>query len=72
MAYEEPITIEGKVLVCKSLAISKLVHLSLITTVSHAIINQLNIIQKKIFMEQKKAKNKKTLNILKQLLRRWV
>ena len=35
------LTIEGKVLVFKSLAISKIVHLSLITTVLHTIINQL-------------------------------
>ena len=37
------LTIEGKVLVFKSLAVSKIVHLSLITTVPHAIINQLNV-----------------------------
>ena len=41
------LTIEGKVLVFKSLAISKIVHLSVITTVPHAIINQLNSIKKK-------------------------
>ena len=41
------LTIERKILVFKSLAISKIVHLSLITTVPHAIINQLNNIQKK-------------------------
>ena len=35
------LTIEGNGLVFKSLAISKIVHLSLITTVSHTIINQL-------------------------------
>ena len=35
--------IEGKVLVFKSSTISKIVHLSLITTVPHAIINQLNV-----------------------------
>ena len=35
------LTIEGKVLVFKSLAVSKIVHLSLITTVLHTIINQL-------------------------------
>ena len=35
------LTTEGKVLVFKSLAISKIVHLSLITTVLHTIINQL-------------------------------
>ena len=40
------VIIEGKVLVFKSLAISKIVHLSLITTVLHAIINQLNNIKK--------------------------
>ena len=39
------LTIEGKVLLINSLAISKIVHLSLITTVPHAIINQLSIIQ---------------------------
>ena len=36
------VTIEGKVLVFKSLAISKIAHLSLTTTVPHAIIIQLN------------------------------
>ena len=55
---ETVLTIEGKVLVFKSLAISKIVHLSLITTVPHAIINQLNNIQKKLYMERKKSKNK--------------
>ena len=40
------LTIEGKVLVFKSLAISKIVHLSLVTTVPNAIINQLNNIKK--------------------------
>ena len=40
------LTIEGKVLVFKSLAISKIAHLSLITTVPHEITNQLNIIQR--------------------------
>ena len=40
------LTTEGKVLVFKSLAIFKIVHLKLITTVPHVIINQLNIIQK--------------------------
>ena len=43
------LTIEGKVLVFKSLAISKIVHLSLITTVPHAIINQLNNIKKTVW-----------------------
>ena len=38
--------IEGKVLVTKFLAISKIVHISLITTVPHALINQVNNIQR--------------------------
>ena len=41
------VTAERKVLVFKSLAISKIVHLSLLTTVPQAVINQLNNIQKK-------------------------
>ena len=48
------LTIEGKVLVFKSLAISKIVHLSLITTVPHAIINQLNNIKKNFIWNGKK------------------
>ena len=61
--------IDGKVLVFKSSTISKIVHLSLITTVPHAIINQLNN-TKKPYMERKKSKNK-TFNTFKQLRRRW-
>ena len=61
--------IDGKVLVFKSSTISKIVHLSLITTVPHAIINQLNN-KKKLYMERKKSKNK-TFNTFKQLRRRW-
>ena len=44
------LTIEGKVLVFKSLAISKIVHLSLKTMVPRAIINQLNNNQLKNFI----------------------
>lgn len=40
------LTIEGKVLAFQSLAISKIIHISLIIQVTHAIINQVNIIQK--------------------------
>ena len=40
------LTIEGKVLAFQSLEISKIIHLSLIIQVTHAIINQVNIIQK--------------------------
>ena len=47
------LTIEGKVLVFKSLAISKTVHLSLTTTVPHAIINQLNNMKKTLYGTEK-------------------
>ena len=52
------LTIEGKVLVFKSLAISKIVHLSLMTAVPHAIINHLNNIQKKFIWNRKNPKIK--------------
>ena len=47
------LTIEEKVLVFKSLAISKTAHLSFITTVPHVIINQLNNILKKLYGTEK-------------------
>ena len=43
------LTTEGKVLVFKSLAIFRIVHLTLITAVPHTIINQLNDIKKTLF-----------------------
>ena len=54
------LTIEGKVLVLKSLAISKIVDLSLVTTVHaiHAIINQLDNIQKSFIWNRKNPKTK--------------
>ena len=64
MAYENLI-IERKVLVFNSVAIFKIVHVSLITTVPHTIINQLNNIQKILYMEGKKSKYK-TFNSFKQ------
>ena len=50
--------IEGKVLVIKFLAVSKIVHLSLITTVPHALINQLNNIQRNFIWNRKNRKIK--------------
>ena len=47
------LTTEGKILVFKSLANSKIVHLSLITTVPQAIINQLNNINKTLYGTEK-------------------
>ena len=49
------LTIEGKDLVFKYLAISIIVHISLITTVLQSLINQLN---KEIYMERKNLKIK--------------
>ena len=48
------LTIDQKAFVFKSLAILKIVHLSLITTVAHTVINELNITHKKIYMKRKK------------------
>ena len=52
------LTIERKVLAFKSFAIFKIVHLSLITTVPHAIINQLNDIKKNFIWNGKYPKIK--------------
>ena len=49
------LTIEEKVLVFKYLAISKIVHMSLITTVPQSIIDQLN---KELYMDRKNPKMK--------------
>ena len=50
------LTTEEKVLVFKCLATSKIVHQSLLTTVPHAIINQLNNIQKNFIWNGKNLK----------------
>ena len=52
------LTIEGEVLVFKSLAVSKIIHLSLITTLPHAIINQLNNIKGNFIWNGKNPKIK--------------
>ena len=49
------LTIEEKVLVFKYLTISKIVHMSLITTVPQSIIDQLN---KELYMDRKNPKMK--------------
>ena len=55
--------IEGEVLVSKASAISKIVHLSFITTVPRAITNQLNNIQKNFIWNEKNSKtNNSTLS----------
>ena len=40
------LTVQGKITIFKTLAISKVIHLALVTNVSHVIIDQLNKIQK--------------------------
>ena len=52
------VTIEGKVLVFKSLAISKIVHLSVITVVPHAIINKLSSIIRNFIWNRKNLRIK--------------
>ena len=54
------VTIEGKVLVFHTLAFSKIAHLSIITTVPHLIINQLNNIQKSFIWSIKIPKIKQS------------
>ena len=43
------LTVEGKIIIFKTLAISKIIHLSLVTNVPTEIINKLNKIQKELF-----------------------
>ena len=43
------LTLEGKITIFKTLAISKIIHLSLVTNVPTQIINELNKIQKNLF-----------------------
>ena len=52
------LSLEGKITVFKSLAISKIVHLTLITTTNNSIINQLEKIQKEFVWNGKTAKIK--------------
>ena len=52
------LTIEGKIIIFKSLAISKIVHLALINAVPIFTVEQLNIIKKNFICHEKKTKNK--------------
>ena len=52
------LTIEGKILIFKSFAISKVVHLALIKTVPIFTVEQLNIIKSNFIWEGKKTKIK--------------
>ena len=49
MAYEK-LTLEGKITIFKSLAISKIVHLAIITKVPNAVIEELKQTQKRLFV----------------------
>ena len=48
------VTVQGKIAIFKTLAISKVIHLALVTNVPHVIIDQLN----KIYLESKTPQNK--------------
>ena len=63
--------IDGKVLVFKSSTISKIVHLSLITTVPHAIINQLNNINENFMWNRKNPKIRHSTLSNRTLRGRW-
>ena len=52
------LTIEGKIIIFKSLAISKIVHLALIKTVPIFTVEQLKIVKKKLYLEAKNTNNK--------------
>ena len=54
------LTIEGKIVIFKSLAISKIVHLALIKTVPIFAVQQLNIIKKNFIWQGKKLKIKQS------------
>ena len=50
------LTVQGKITIFKTLTISKVIHLALVTYVSKGIIDQLNKIQKDFIWNQKHAK----------------
>ena len=50
------LTVQGKITVFKTLAISKVIHLALVTNVPQAIIDQLNKIQKEFIWNRKHPK----------------
>ena len=50
------LTVQGKITIFKTLAISKVFHLALVTNVPHAISDQLNKIQKEFFWNRKHPK----------------
>ena len=52
------LTVEGKITIFKALAISKIIHLSLITNVPTQIINELNKIQKEFICNGNNSKIK--------------
>ena len=52
------LSLEGKIIIFKSLALSKIVYLALLTSVPINIIEELNEIQKKVLWSNKKCKIK--------------
>ena len=55
------LTFEGKVIVLKALAISKIVHLALITNIPTSTMKELNKIQKEVTWKNKNPKIKHTI-----------
>ena len=52
------LTLEGKITIFKSLAISKIVHLAIITKVPNTVIEELKQIQKNFLWDNKKVQTK--------------
>ena len=50
-----PLTIEGRILIFKTLAISKVAHLPLVKDVPSSTIAQLEKVQKKFYLEKRKS-----------------
>ena len=51
------LTIEGRIVVFKSVAISKLIHLALVTEIPTSAINFLTKIQMEFYMERENSRN---------------
>ena len=62
------LNLEGKIIVFKSLALSKIIHLALVKTIRNTTVEELNKIQKKLHMEQLKTKNKKLYSLISSYL----
>ena len=55
--HMKKLTLEGKITIFTSLAISKIVYLALLTTIPNSVIEELKQIQKNFYMETKNPKS---------------